>query len=290
MRVASRAIIGLARPLRAAVGTAIAQTGHGVVRGVGAAGYIVAVIWAALWLATLPSSWTRAVRNVFARQLLFTGVDGLLVALRVGAAVGIVLIVETALWIEAFGGGTEMVTPLLVKAIIRELAPLIAGLVVVGRSGAAIATELANMRVRGELEVLDAQGIDPMTYLVMPRLLGVPISVFCLGVVIILAMFASGYLVGVLMGAIHADPGTFFTGVLREFTWEDAIFFVPKTLITGLFVGAICAVQGLSVRGAATDVPLVASRSGVKAMTAIFAVSAVLSLIIYGRVLIFQVI
>ena len=103
------------------------------------------------------------------RQLLFTGVDGTSAAIRFGAAVGILLIVQAALWIDAIGMTTDVIAPMLWRAIVRELAPLLACMVVIGRSGIAISTELATMLVDGELEVLDSQGLDPMTCLVMPR-------------------------------------------------------------------------------------------------------------------------
>jgi len=190
-------------------------------------------------LALRRDSWTEPVRGVLARQLLFTGVDGTSAAIRFGAAVGVVIIVQTALWVDAIGLSTEVIAPMLWRAIVRELAPLLACLVVIGRSGIAISTELATMLVDGELEVLDAQGIDQ---------------------------------------------------ILRQFNTLDLVFFVPKTIIAGGFAGAICCLDGLNVRGTITDVPRVSSRSGIHALTAVFAISAILSIVIYGRFLFFKVV
>lgn len=249
-----------------------------------------AILWATIRLALRRASWSQPVRGVLGRQLLFTGVDGTSAAIRFGAAVGIVIIVQAALWVDAIGLTTDVIAPLLWRAIIRELAPLLACMVVIGRSGIAISTELATMLVDGELEVLDAQGIDPMTCLVMPRILSVVFSVFSLAVITATAMIATGYIAGRAVGVIRLSWLGFLEQILSEFSTLDLVFFVPKTIIAGGFAGAICCIDGLSVRGTITDVPRVSSRAGIHALTAVFAISAILSIVIYGRILIFKVV
>ena len=251
--------------------------------------YIVAVICAVLALAVRPRSWPRTVRAVFVRQVLYTTIDGLAVALRVGMAVGILLIVEAAMWLETVGSTTEVVAPSLLAITVRELGPLIACLVAIGRSGVAMATEMANMKVHGELDVLESQGIDIMNYLVMPRVLSMMFSVFSLALVIVAAIFLAGYTVGLVTGDIHAPPHEFFDSIFSKMKLTDLWFFLPKTLLSGLLMGTVCCLEGLHVRPLATEVPRIASRSGVHALTAVFMINAIVSLIIYGRVLIFQV-
>ncbi|TWU41122.1 putative phospholipid ABC transporter permease protein MlaE [Novipirellula artificiosorum] len=250
---------------------------------------ILAILWATVKLALRPQSWTPPVRGVLARQLLFTGVDGIAVACRFGAAVGVLIIVQAALWIDALGVTTDIIAPMLWRAIVRELAPLLACMVVIGRSGIAISTELATMLVNGEIEVLDAQGIDPMTALVMPRIISMVVSVFGLAIIIASSMVVTGYVIGWSMGAIHVSWTTFLDGIIREFNSLDLLFFVPKTVIAAAFAGAICCIDGLNVRGSITDVSRVSSRSGIRALTAVFFVSAVLSVLIYGRILVFKI-
>lgn len=266
-----------------------ANLGRPVVQAWQRASYITAVVFTSLLLSCRAGVWTRAVRAVFYRQILFTAIDGLAVAVRIGMAVGILLIVEAALWLETFGTTTALVAPSLLAITVREVGPLIACLVVIGRSGVTMATELANMRVLGELDVLESLGIDPMTYLVMPRILSMMISVFCLAAMIIASIFLSGYVVGLVMGAIHSRPHEFFDEIFSEMQLTDLFFFLPKTVLSGLLVGAICCVEGIHVRPLATEVPRVASRSGVTALTAVFIINAAVSLVIYGRILIFQV-
>ncbi|MEM1071156.1 MAG: ABC transporter permease, partial [Planctomycetota bacterium] len=142
-----------------------------------------AILAATAQLAVRPSTWTAPVRNVMVRQLLFTGSDAMMVTLRITGAVGIMVIVQAALWVDALGVESELIEPILWRGIVRELSPLLACLIVVGRSGAAVATELASMTIGGEIEVLDSQGLDPMTYLIMPRVLAFVASVFGLALI-----------------------------------------------------------------------------------------------------------
>jgi phospholipid/cholesterol/gamma-HCH transport system permease protein len=251
---------------------------------------LLAILWATITLALRRESWSQPVRGVLGRQLLFTGVDGTSAAIRFGAAVGILLIVQAALWIDAIGMTTDVIAPMLWRAIVRELAPLLACMVVIGRSGIAISTELATMLVDGELEVLDSQGLDPMTCLVMPRIISVVVSVFCLAVITGTAMILTGYVAGRAVDVIRVPWMSFLDQILSQLTTLDLLFFLPKTIIAGAFAGAICCVDGLSVRGTITDVPRVSSRAGIHALTAVFAVSAILSILIYGRILIFKVV
>ena len=165
---------------------------------------ILAIMVATFQLAIRPASWSESVRTVFSRQLLFTGADAVMVSLRIGGAVGVLIIVQAALWMDALGITSELIEPILWRGIVRELAPLLACLVVIGRSGIAISTELATMVVSGEIEVLDSQGVDPMTYLVMPRILAFVVSVFGLAVIIAATMLVTGFMIGQIMGVIRA--------------------------------------------------------------------------------------
>ena len=168
------------------------------------------------------------------------------------------------------------------------MAPLLACVVVSGRSGIAISAELGTMRAGGEVEILDSQGIDPMTFLIMPRVLAVMVSVFCLAVVIAVTMVVTGYAVGASMEAIRNTWEDFVAEISRNFDFQDVVFFTTKTLVAGGFAGVICCVEGISVRDATTDVPRVTSRAGIRALTAVFAVSAILSILFYDIFLVFQ--
>lgn len=242
--------------------------------------YVVALVYAALLMAAKPRYWPRTVRDVLARQVLFTGVEALRFISMIALLAGVSIVVQAQVWLQRVGQ-IELLGPILVAVVIREVGPLLTNFVVIGRSGSAIATELGNMRVQGEVRLLDAQGLDPFRYLVLPRVLGMMISIFGLTVVFIVVCFVSGYLSGFLMGANPGSPIIFIDSVMGAVEPKDVIAFLAKTIIPGLLTGAICCAEGMSVQGAVTDVPQATTRSLVRSVGALFVVSALVSLITY---------
>lgn len=250
--------------------------------------YLAGVLCAVAVLAVQPRTWTRDVRTVLARQILFSGVDSLWFTMRISAAVGVIVIVQGELWLGAIGQSEQLGT-LLLRVVVRELAPLLVNLIVIVRSGTAISAELANMRLAGEIDVLDSQGIDPMPYLVVPRVLALSVSAFGLSLVFIVVSFVSGYVMCALLGVATGTIETFLDNVINATTWSDVGFFLPKTLLTGLLIGVMCANEGLNIRGAVTEVPQIVGRSAIRSLTVVFVIAAMLSLIVYGTILFIEV-
>jgi len=145
--------------------------------------------------------------------------------------------------------------------VVRELGPLLANIVVIGRSGNAIAAELGHMRLAGEVRVLDAQGLDPLVYLVVPRTLATMIAVLCLAVIFIVVCLCSGYWFGWLLGARTGGFLGFLDSVARALGRWDLLNVVAKSLVPGLLAGVICATQGLGVADSITDVPTAIARA-----------------------------
>ena len=164
--------------------------------------------------------------------------------------------------------------------VVRELGPLMANFVVIGRSGNAIAAELATMKVNGEVRLLDAMGLDPFIYLVLPRVMGFAVSVFCLTSIFFFMSLASGYVLSIFLGARIpvADFIGDLSGSLRP---VDAVIVLVKTMIPALLAGAICCIEGLSVGNAITDIPRATTRSLQRSSFMLFLVSAAASFLSY---------
>ena len=241
---------------------------------------IAGVIGGVLRLAVQLRFWPRTVRAIMAKQILFTGIDALGLVLVVAVLAGVSVVAQAQYWLNNFGQ-SAMLGPILVAVIIREVGPLIVNIIVIARSGAAVATELASMRARGEVDVLDAQGIDPMVYLVMPRVLGIVVSVFCLTIILISVSLGSGFLFGVLFGVTPGDLSLFSASVLGAIAPADIANFFAKTIIPGFLIGAICAREGLCIRGSVTDVPRAATSGVVRSIAATLIISAIASVLTY---------
>ncbi|HMO49713.1 MAG TPA: ABC transporter permease [Kiritimatiellia bacterium] len=242
--------------------------------------YVLAFAVSVVVAALRPAHWRSTVRNVLARQILFTGYQATRFISVVALLVGISVVVQVQVWTAALGQ-KALLGPILVMVIIRELGPLLTSFIVIARSGTAMATELASMRVLGETHVLDGQGIDPFIYLILPRAVGAAISVFCLTVIFIGVSILAGFFSGLLLGANTGTPWQFFQSVFGAIRPADVFNVIAKTWLPGLLMGCICCIEGLSIRGMATEVPQAASRAVVKSIMAMFLASAFVSILTY---------
>jgi len=190
------------------------------------------------------------------------------------------VVVQLGVWTGKLGQ-SQTLGQLLVLVVARELGPLFANFVLIVRGGSAIATELGIMKAGGEVRVLEAQGVEPLLFLVMPRVVAMALSAFCLTVIFVLAAFVSGYGFSVFAGDADVDPAVFLNGVFKAVRPFDAIAFFVKCLLPALLTAVICCTEGLSVEGGVTQVPLAAKRALARSLGALFLISATVSLLTY---------
>ena len=231
-------------------------------------------------LAVRPRRWHRTIRQVFARQLLRMGVYAVIPVGLVALLVGILVVMQAQLWLGKVGQ-TGWLGPLLVVVVVRELAPLLTNLIIIIRSGSEMTTELATMTVAGKVRMLDSQGIDPLMYLVMPRMVAIVVSAFCLTVMFIIFSFVGGYLFSFILGMRMLAPRIFLEHVLRAFQSEDVFKLLFTSLIPPLLTGSICCLEGLSVPPTSTAVPVAIRRALSRSVVSLFLVSVPASVLTY---------
>jgi len=117
----------------------IAFLGRHTIARLGAVSYLVAVAWTVLVAAVQVRHWPRPVRNVLARQILFTGYEATRFVSLIALLVGLSVVLQAQMFLRKLGQ-SELLGPILVMVLIRELGPLITNFVVIGRSGTAMAT------------------------------------------------------------------------------------------------------------------------------------------------------
>lgn len=240
--------------------------------------YFAAVLGTLLFESAKPHRWRRTVRNVFARQILFSGIESVRFVVIVAMLVGTSVVVQAELWVERIGQ-PRILGPLLVSVVASEIGPLIANLVLIVRSGSAVVSELGSMQVSGEVRVLEAQGIEPLFYLVMPRVMGLAVSALCLTVIFVVVAFASGCAFGGFLGLANMDPVVFLNSVFQALNHYNALNIMLKSLLPALLTGAICCTEGLSVGTAVTEVPQATNRALARSLAALFITSAAISLL-----------
>lgn len=243
--------------------------------------YLMAVLGTTLLLSVQPRRWRRTVREVFQWQFFFFGVESVRFILILAVLVGISVVVQLGVWTGKLGQSQKL-GPLLVVVVARELGPLFANFVLIVRGGSAIAIELAIMKVGGEVRVLEAQGVEPLLFLVMPRVLAMALAAFCLTVIFVVVAFASGYGFGRFFGRANMDPALFLASVFEAVHPYDAISFLVKCLLPALLTGVICATEGLGVEGGVTQVPLAAKRALTRSLFALYRTSVAVSLLAYS--------
>ena len=242
--------------------------------------YFAAILGTTLLVAAQPRQWRRTVRTVFAEQLLQFGVKSIRFVLILAVLVGISIVVQLDVWTGKLGQSQKL-GPLLVAVVARELAPLFANFVLIVRGGSAIATELGLMKAGGEVRVLEAQGIEPMPFLVMPRVVAMAVSAFCLTVLFVVVAFASGFGFGAIIGQTNPDPSLFTMSVFKAVRPFDAIGLLVKCLLPALLTGVICCTEGLNVAGGVTDVPLVVKKALARSLGALFLTAVMVSFLSY---------
>ena len=258
----------------------IARLGNSTLEGWREICYLAGIIWQSFAVAVKPRYWTRVVRAELYRQIISTGIDATGFVFYVACAVGISVVAQVLVWLQIIGQ-TLSLGPLLVTVLIREAAPVLINLLVIGRIGTALAAELGNMKIDGEVRALDSQGLDPFIYLVMPRVLSLTLSTFCLAVLFVVVAFASGYLSSLVLSRSALDPGTFGRSIIFSISPVDLINFLSKTVIPALFTGAICCSQGLRVQTSLMEVPKVTKRALALSVRALFGITVLVSLLTY---------
>jgi phospholipid/cholesterol/gamma-HCH transport system permease protein len=160
------------------------------------------------------------------------------------AALGLVVIGQTVSWLTRVGAINYLGT-VMVVVVVREVGPLMAALLVLARVGTANVIELGTARAMGEVEALEALGIDPVHYLVVPRVLGMALGVFALTVYLILGALLSGYLWAFLQG-VPLRPGDYFRQLASALSGLDFALLAVKTLAFGFIIALVTCYHGLA--------------------------------------------
>ena len=160
-------------------------------------------------------------------------------------------------------------------ALATELAPLVTGFLLTGRVGAAITAELATMVVSEQVEAIEAMGVDPIDYLVVPRVLA---SIFVMpllcGLFMLVGVFGA-YVTSLSMYSI--DPGVFVGKILNLVDISDVISGLRKMLFFSLLISLICSYEGVYASGGAKGVGLATTRAVVKVLMLILLSDLVIS-------------
>jgi phospholipid/cholesterol/gamma-HCH transport system permease protein len=193
------------------------------------------------------------------QEIARSGVALLPMFLFVALALGFLIVGQTVSALAKVGA-TEYLGSTMVIVVVRELGPLLAAMLVLARVGTANVIELGTARALGEIEALEALGIDPVHYLIMPRVIGMALGIFSLTVYLIIGALVSGYLFAFMQGA-PMTPGDYFTQITEAMNWLDFALLALKALSFGFFIAIVTCYHGLAQPLRLEDVSRVAVRA-----------------------------
>ena len=212
----------------------------------------------------------------FFRHAQRAGVDSVPLVGLVSFFLGLTMAQLTGYQLQRFG--TERLIPGLVAiGFTRELGPLITGIMLAARVGAAFTAELGTMQVSEEVEAIEAMGIGPLRFLVAPRMLALFFLMPCLSTVSnVAAIFASSLISRVYFNIAFV----YFVDLVRDaLLIRDIITGVLKSFMFGLLIAAIACYRGLSVKGGAAGVGTATTSSVVTAIATVIGVDTLYNIV-----------
>lgn len=212
----------------------------------------------------------------FFRHTERAGVESVPLVGLVSFFLGLTMALLTGYQLQRFG--TERLVPGLVSiAFTRELGPLITGIMLAARVGAAFTAELGTMKVSDEVEAVEAMGIGPLRFLVAPRMLALFLLMPCLSTISsIAAIFATS----LISRAYFNIAFVYFIDLLQDaLLIRDIITGVLKSFMFGLLIAAIACYRGLNVKGGAAGVGAATTSSVVTAITTVIGVDTLYNVV-----------
>jgi phospholipid/cholesterol/gamma-HCH transport system permease protein len=212
-------------------------------------------------------------------QMAFIGVGSAFIVAATGLSAGMVFALQMNYALKQFAA-EGYVGGSVAFSLARELSPVFTALMVTGRAGSAISTELGTMRVTEQIDAMESMAVNPIQYLVVPRIIASVVMFPLLTMVFNVIGYAGGYVMGVYVARIPVGP---FVEHTREFMDpEDVMHGLYKALVFGLLVSVITTWRGYAASGGAKGVGEGTTRGVVMSSIAVLLADYVITFISVG--------
>jgi len=219
----------------------------------------------------------RSVYTIVVNQTRFTGADALPIILSIALLLGATVIIQASKNFPKFGI-EGFIGNLLVIIIARELGPLATAMIVVSRSGSAIAAEIATQKQTSEILSLELMGIDTKLYIVFPRIVASILAIFSLIVIFDITAFFGGYMIA--LTSVYIPAGEFVQTLLDSFSFMDLLITVLKSALYGILIPLICCYYGF-MPTTSFQIPIFVSKAVVRTLLTLFVINAFISALFY---------
>lgn len=221
----------------------------------------------------------RIGRTAIVTQTVRVGVRSIFIVSLVSSCVGLILAFQLSPPLDQFGQ-RELVANIISVAVLRELGPLIGAIVLTGFAGASITAEIGTMVVGEEIEALEAHALDPVRFLVLPRVAASVVSMTCLGVIASVMSIAASMLISVVV--LDIPYATYMNNTLTQAKLIDFLTGTSKAGVFGLLIGLIACSNGLYVTGGAAGVGKATTGTVVQSVVAIVIADLTFTAIFYA--------
>lgn len=213
-------------------------------------------------------------------QVVRAGNESLPLVALISVLIGMILALQSAYQLRGLGV-TNLVADLVAISVTRELAPLLTAILVAGRVGSAITAELGTMRISQEIDALTVMGIDPVAFLVVPRLIGLVVAVPALTILSDLVGILGGCAVGVFVLGLGAQG--YLADSVAALVQQDLWGGVLKALVFGGIIGIVACQQGVDTQGGADEVGRSTTRAVVRSILLVIAADLFVTALLYLR-------
>ena len=236
----------------------------------------------AMWRMLLLRTWRPTVRQEFVRHCWQVGIKALTATLLTAAIVGAALVFQLIYWRREFDDvlGALNLETLLLLTLVREIAPLLVGLIVIGRSATVMITELVGLRTGGQIHMLEAQGIDIFDYLVVSRVAALAICSFALGVLFVLAALVVGQFLALATDATQFGLFEFLVRAASLLSPTEYLLLPLKTLSIGVLIGVVACVTAMRPTKIGSDVRELVPLGYMRAVVATLVLSGAITAVV----------
>ena len=249
--------------------------------GAGTIGAVVRIGYATRFLGAVITHSPQAIMRVglTTREIYFSGVLSLVIIMVSGLFVGMVLALQGFDVLEKYGAGDSLGV-FVALSLVRELGPVVAGLLFASRAGSGITAEIGLMKTTDQLAAMEMMAVDPLARIVAPRFWGGVVSMPLLAALFSVMGVFGAYVVGVRL--IGADSGTFW-GNMRAGVgfWPDVTNGIIKSFVFGVAVSLIAVFEGYTAKPTAEGVATATTRTVVIGSLAILALDFILTVFMF---------
>ena len=215
-----------------------------------------------------PEKWRIYVKAIF-QQMEFIGVGSLGLISIISTFIGAVMTLQIAFQLVSDFIPKTIIGSVNRDSSILELSPTISAIVLAGKIGSAISSEIGTMRVTEQIDALEIMGINAPGYLILPKILAGITMVPVLVIISMVLSISGGYLGGTLSGAV--SPAEYIQGITTDFNPYTVNVALVKAFVFGFIITSVAAYEGFYVKGGALEVAQASTRAVVVSCISILA-------------------